>query len=117
MTEFYRIRTIFAALKKIIVSLIEKLKKRWQAKSALQVVLILIVFTCTGCSIIPLKHLFGISKESDVSSRILFYIGVFPLYNIMLLGYGFIFGQFKFFLDFEKKFFKRIINFFVKNKS
>jgi hypothetical protein len=98
------------------VSLIEKLKRRWHVQSALQVALILIVFTCTGCSIIPVKHLFGINGESSITTRILFYIGVFPIYNIMLLGYGFIFGQFKFFLEFEKRFFKRILNFFIKHK-
>lgn len=94
--------------------MIEWFKKRWQVKSAMQVVLILIVFACTGCSIIPIKHFLGINSETSVGSRILFYIGIFPIYNVLLLGYGFIFGQFKFFLAFEKKFFKRILNIFVK---
>ncbi len=80
----------------------------------MQVVLILIVFACTGSSIIPIKHFLGIDKFAPLSTRVLFYIGIFPIYNILLLGYGFIFGQFKFFLAFEKRFFKRIINFFVK---
>ena len=97
------------------MSFIDKLKQRWQVKSALQVVLILLVFTCTGSSIIPLKHLLGINSDATLGARVLFYIGVLPIYNIMLLAYGFIFGQFRFFLNFEKKFFKRILNLFLKN--
>ncbi|MDI1234196.1 MAG: hypothetical protein PSX81_07940 [bacterium] len=109
--------SIFVAhLFSIIVSFIDKLKQRWQVKSALQVVLILLVFTCTGCSIIPIKHFLGINSSTTVGTRVLFYIGVFPIYNIMLLAYGFIFGQFRFFLNFEKKFFKRILNLFIKKK-
>jgi len=98
------------------VSLLEKLKTRWKVKSAAQVVLILIVFACTGSSIIPIKHLLGITKDTSVSYRILFYIGVLPIYNLLLLGYGFIFGQFRFFLEFEKRFFGRIINLFKRKK-
>ncbi len=94
------------------MSFVDKLKKRWQVKSATQVILILIVFTCTGSSIIPIKHLLGINSETSTPYRILFYIGVFPIYNLLLLGYGFIFGQFRFFLEFEKRFFKRIANIF-----
>ena len=107
--------SIFAAhLFSNIVSFIDKLKQRWQVKSAFQVVLILLVFTCTGCSIIPIKHLLGINSSTSIGARILFYIGVLPIYNIMLLAYGFIFGQFRFFLNFEKKFFKRIYHLVVK---
>jgi hypothetical protein len=99
------------------VSFLEKLQKRWQVRSATQVILILIVFACTGSSIIPLKHLLGINKETELMYRILFYIGVFPIYNIMLLGYGYLFGQYRFFIEFEKKFFRRIINLFKSKKS
>jgi len=99
------------------LSFIENLKTRWQVKSGLQVLLILIVFACTGSSVVVIKHLIGISNSSPSSDRILFYLAVLPIYNIMLLGYGFLFGQFKFFLNFEKKFFKRIIGLFKKTKK
>ena len=98
------------------MSFIDKLKSRWHVKSGLQVILILLVFACTGCSIIPIKHWLGINASTPASWRIAFYIGVLPIYNILLLGYGFIFGQFGFFLDFEKRFFGRIINTFRKKK-
>jgi hypothetical protein len=98
------------------VSFIEKLKNRWHLQSGIQVIVVLIVFACTGYSVILIKHLVGISAESPVSHRVFFYLGVLPIYNLMLLGYGFIFGQFKFFLAFEKRFFKRISGLFTKQK-
>jgi hypothetical protein len=98
------------------VSFIDKLKSRWQVTSGLQVVIILVVFACTGYSIVLIKHLIGINADTSAGNRALFYIGVLPIYNLLLLGYGFIFGQFKFFLAFEKRFFSRIINFFRPKK-
>lgn len=97
------------------MSLLDKLKKRWNVQSGFQVLLILSVFACTGYSVIIIKHLLGISSETALSNRILFYIGVLPVYNLMLLGYGFIFGQFRFFLEFEKRFFSRIFR--IKQKK
>lgn len=95
-------------------NIVEKLKQRWQVKSGFQVLVILIVFACTGYSIIFIKHLLGISQNTELSTRILFYVGVLPIYNLLLLMYGFIFGQFQFFLNFEKRFFGRILNLFKK---
>lgn len=97
-------------------SFFDKLKQRWQVNSTLQVVLILIVFSLTGSSIIVVKRMFGIDADTNLLTRIAFYIGVLPIYNLLLLMYGFIFGQFKFFLEFEKRFFKRIFSPFVKKK-
>jgi len=98
------------------VSFIDKLKNRWQVKSGLQVLIILVVFACTGYSIILIKHLIGINAQTSTANRVLFYIGVLPIYNLLLLGYGFIFGQFKFFLAFEKRFFSRIFKLFKSQK-
>lgn len=99
------------------MSFIDKLKSRWHVKSGLQVILILLVFACTGCSIIPIKHWLGINAGTPVGWRVVFYIAVLPIYNILLLGYGFIFGQFRFFLHFEKRFFGRIVNAFRKKNE
>jgi hypothetical protein len=57
-----------------IVSFIDKLKKRWQVTSAWQVLIILVVFACTGYSIVLIKHLLGIKSGSDSTTRILFSI-------------------------------------------
>ncbi len=40
---------------------------------------------------------------------VLYYILILPVYNVFLLIYGALFGQFKFFWEFEKRFFKRMM--------
>ncbi|HEY1046252.1 MAG TPA: DUF6787 family protein [Bacteroidia bacterium] len=98
------------------MSLTDKLKERWKVKSGFQVLIILVVFACTGYSIVLIKHLIGIDKTTTIANRILFYVAVLPIYNLLLLGYGFIFGQFKFFLEFEKRFFGRLFPWLKKKK-
>ncbi len=93
------------------MSFIDKLKTRWKVKSAFQVIIILIVFACTGFSVMFLKPVItDIIYHGGKSTwfSILYWILIFPVYNILLLFYGFIFGQFQFFWEFEKKFFGRI---------
>lgn len=74
------------------------------------------MFACTGFSVIGIKHLVGIDANTSTNLRILFYVLIFPIYNIILLAYGFLFGQFKFFLNFEKRFFNRIVQLFKSKK-
>jgi len=98
-----------------------KLKARWGITSTFQVVIILVVFACTGFSVLYAEEvifrLLGIEEgKSWWVALLLFLLITLPLYNLLLLVYGFIFGQFRFFWNFEKRFFGRIINVF-KNKS
>ncbi|NNF20555.1 MAG: prolipoprotein diacylglyceryl transferase [Saprospiraceae bacterium] len=90
---------------------VQKLQKRWGV-SAIRVFIILIVFACTGFTIMFLKKPVVAYFTGDGSQPLLFsilyYILILPVYNIFLLIYGFIFGQFKFFWEFEKRFFKRM---------
>ena len=86
-----------------------------------QVVLILIVFACTGFSVLfikqPLFDLAGITPETSPWIRIPFYIfTIFPAYQVLLLLYGFIFGQFQFFWSFEKRMFGRIKGLFTSRQ-
>jgi hypothetical protein len=99
--------------------LIDKLKKRWNVKSAKDVLVILVVFALTGFSIMFLRHFLADHFEWARANwfRNIYYWIIFPVYNLVLLMYGFIFGKFTFFWEFEKRFFKRIGNLFVKNKS
>jgi len=101
------------------VSWIEKLKQRWNLGSPFQVVVILIVFACTGFSVLfikkPLIKILAVEQGDTVVVSILYYILILPLYNILLLGYGFLFGQFNFFWAFEKRLFKRLSTWFKKN--
>ncbi len=92
----------------------EKLKRRWNIESNTQVVTILVVFAVTGSTTVYLKKLFfglvGITPETDWLIRIPVYIlSVLIIYNILLLIVGFVFGQFRFFWEFEKKFFSRFV--------
>lgn len=90
---------------------IDKLKIRWKLKSAWQVAIVLLVFACTGFTILLIKKpilfwLAGAEGNTTLAS-VLYYLFILPLYNIILLGYGFIFGQFRFFWNFEKRFMER----------
>ena len=80
----------------------------------MQVLIILVVFAFTGSTTVYVKRLFfdliGITVETSLWIKIPVYIiAVLAIYNVLLLVYGFIFGQFRFFLNFEKKFFSRFI--------
>ena len=90
----------------------EKLKKRWGLKNTWQVVIVLIVFACTGTTVYLIKNpLFSLWFPDDqipLAFSIAYYILIFPIYNLFLLFYGFVFGQFKFFWEFEKKFLSRL---------
>jgi hypothetical protein len=95
----------------------DKLKNRWHVKNTWQVVVILIVFACTGFTVLlikkPLFNYWFPEGEKPLWASTAYWILIFPVYNVFLLAYGFIFGQFKFFWEFEKRFFKRI---FARNR-
>ena len=90
---------------------LEKLQARWKVNSITQVILILCVFACTGFTVMFIKpgihHLF-FDPGRGTWFHVAYWILILPFYNILLLCYGFIFGQFKFFWEFEKKMFGRI---------
>lgn len=84
-------------------------KERWKIKSNWQLVVIFIVFAITGSSAAyfsePILGLIGINKET-ISGWIyypLYIILIFPVYQVLLVSYGFLFGQYQFFWAFEKK--------------
>jgi len=91
---------------------IEGLKDRWKVKNTFQVVIILIVFTCTGTTVAliakPLLRVIFQPEEIPLWATIMYYVLILPIYNVFLLFYGLIFGQFKFFWNFEKQFFTRL---------
>lgn len=91
---------------------VEKLRQRWNLKNAKQVIIVLIVFACTGFTIAFLKRpiigFFVEGGEQDFWFWLIYLILIFPVYLIFLLFYGFIFGQFKFFWGFVMKTFSRL---------
>lgn len=84
-------------------------KQRWNISSNRQFFIIILVFAITGsCSALlakPLLMLFKMDKQT--SNLFLFWICyvviLFPIYQILLLSFGFLFKQFHFFWQFELK--------------
>jgi hypothetical protein len=101
---------------------LQRLQTKWKLESLFQVVMVLVVFACTGFTILfvknPILDFFGVERGGERSfiNTVLYLILVLPLYQIFLLIYGFIFGQFKFFWEKEKQIFKRIAGVFKSKK-
>ncbi|MFY0601077.1 MAG: prolipoprotein diacylglyceryl transferase [Cyclobacteriaceae bacterium] len=94
------------------MSWVKKLQDRWNLKNTKQVVIVLIVFACTGFTIAflkkPIVGFFVQEGEQNFWFWLVYLIVIFPVYCVFLLFYGFIFGQFKFFWGFVKKTFNRL---------
>lgn len=88
-----------------------KLKKRWKITSNTQLILILIVFSITGTLSAklakPLCQHFGITTETyhPILYWIIRLLIILPVYQVLLIVIGSLFGQFRFFWNFEKKMF------------
>ncbi len=95
------------------------LKERWGIQSNWQLLVIFWVFAITGSASVfvakPFLNWIGLSRDSFPLSwwsgwvywslRILL---IFPIYQILLVLLGWLFGQFRFFWNFEKKMLHRI---------
>ena len=98
----------------------EKLKKRWGISSNGQILLIILVFGITGSSSVflakPLLGFMGLERMNFSPEFLwggLFYYAIrilmiFPIYQVLLVTYGWLFGQFNFFWNFEKNMLSRI---------
>jgi hypothetical protein len=87
---------------------LKKLKERWNIKTNAQLFIIFLVFAITGSSAAklgsPITHFFEINEEMGWyiywPFRILI---ILPIYQVLLVFFGWLFGEFKFFWNFEKK--------------
>jgi hypothetical protein len=87
----------------------DKLKQRWGITSNFQLAIIFTVFAITGSSSAILAELLmnwiGWTKQS--LNLWLYWplriVLIFPAYQVLLVFFGFLFGQFSFFWNFEKK--------------
>jgi len=92
----------------------ERLKEKWNINSNFQLIIIFIVFSVTGSLSLlvsgPLLDFLFIKK--DLLSPYFFWplriLIVFPIYQVLILIVGTLFGQFNFFWSFEKKMLSRI---------
>lgn len=97
----------------------KKLKERWGITSTFQVIVIFIVFAVTGSSSVyvakPVLKWIGLQPDTFSGGwwgpwiywtlRILL---IFPIYQVLLVLFGWLFGQFSFFWNLEKKMLKRM---------
>lgn len=97
---------------------IEKLKQRWGVANTWQVVVILLVFSLAGSSILfvkgPLYRLLHIPADASLWIKIPITLMV---YQVLLLAWGAIFGHFRFFWAKEKKLFRLLFGWMVPKKG
>ncbi|HNP33522.1 MAG TPA: diacylglyceryl transferase [Flavobacterium sp.] len=82
-------------------------KERWNIKSNWQLTVIIVVFAITGSTAgylsKPILAAFNVNRDNPWEYWPLYVLLIFPVYQPLLVFFGFIFGQFKFFWAFEKK--------------
>ena len=91
-----------------------RLKEKWGITSNFQIIIILLVFSITGSIAVvvakPALNLVGLDKE--VLSPWIFWpiriFIIFPIYQVLIVVIGALFGQFKFFWAFQKKMLVRL---------
>lgn len=92
----------------------QKLKERWGITSNWQIAMILVVFSVTGSTAAyigkPILQFFSINQETlnPFIYWTLRIVLLFIVYQFLLVIFGWIFGQFQFFWNFEKKMLRRI---------
>jgi len=95
------------------MALINKIKIKWEIKSNFQLLIIFLVFGITGSTAVwiskPILDFIGLDQAaiSVWAYWPIRIIIIFPVYQILLLIIGAIFGQSKFFKNFIKKMFRK----------
>jgi len=104
---------VFFLLLKLTLFLFKKLEKKWILDYKWEMIRVFMVFAVTGSSSLfvgrPIIKFLGITKENlnPILYWILFIIIGLIFYQILLVTFGWLFGQFKFFWEFEKKMLRR----------
>lgn len=72
----------------------------WKDQKWVHLVLVLLVFTCTGLTVARIGGLLaewaGLQRFS-VAYWLMWIVALLPLYNVLLLCFAFLFGKFKYF--------------------
>lgn len=103
----------FISLLAFTLKLFKWLEKRWKLQYRWEMIRVFIVFAVTGSSSLyvgrPIIKLLGITKENlnPILYWTLFIIIGLIFYQILLVTFGWLFGQFHFFWEFEKKMLRR----------
>ena len=90
-----------------------RLQSKWELNSVAQVLIVLLVFSLTGSIVVLLREmLFGWVGFDEMTpwwiKTITYLLFVMPTYQVLLLAYGAVFGQFQFFWNKEKKLLQRM---------
>jgi hypothetical protein len=104
----------------IMLDILNNLKTRWGICSNTQFIIILIVFAITGSLALylsqPILNILNIHDK--INNPLLYYslrlIIIFPIYQIVLIIVGTLFGQFNFFWNLEKQTIQRLLKIFMK---
>ena len=89
-------------------NIFKKLKERWKVKGPWQVIIILIIFSVSGMSVLYIRnftyHLLGFNAQTPLWEEALvwLFLGI-PSYQLLFLLYGAILGQFEFVWRFQKE--------------
>jgi hypothetical protein len=103
--------------------LFKKLEKKWKLSYRWEMIRVFMVFAVTGSSSAligrPILKIIGVTKDNfqPLVYWILYLLIGFLFYQILLVTFGWLFGQFKFFWDFEKKMIKRMKLGFLLNEK
>ncbi len=111
-------------LTKICLFIFKKLEGKWVVEQRWEIIRIFLVFAITGSSSVivgrPIIKFLGITKDNlNPFLYYLLFIGIsLVFYQILLVAFGWLFGQFKFFWQFEKKMLGRFgLGFLFKENS
>lgn len=100
---------------------LERMQEKWGLRSAFQTIMVLIVFALTGSTVLFLKpfvfDLVGFESVTGFWGVMLYIVLVFPLYQVLILIYGFLLGQFSFFWNWEKQMVSRMGKLFRKKNA
>ena len=104
---------VFYILLKIVLYAISKLESKWVVNQRWELIRIFIVFAITGSSSVlvgrPIIKWMGITQDNlnPLLYWILFIAISLFFYQVLLVLIGWVFGQFQFFWNFEKKMIRR----------
>ena len=98
-----------------MLKIVHRLKEKWSIENNKDFILIMLVFSIAGMLIgferRPIFHVLGITTQTPLWIKVCVYIPLIPpIYQVNLLVFGFLLGQFEFFWEKEKK----ILKFFGK---
>ena len=108
---------------RVTLFIFKKLEKKWKLTFRWEMIRVFMVFALTGSSSAfigkPILKIIGVTKNNfqPLVYWMLYIVIGFIFYQLLLIIFAWLFGQFKFFWDFEKKMLKRMKLGFLLNEK